>query len=281
LVSIVIPAYNAADTIGAQLSALANQTFRGHFEVVVVNNGSTDPTEAVVARHQHMFRDLKLIRAPEVRSPAHARNAGAQYCRGTLLLFCDADDLVTPNWVESMAALLAENDLAGGTLEHHRLTPPAVRSWFPSRTDFTEHEFLPYTASANLGIRTAAFRQIGGFSTDLRTGEDKDLCWRAQLAGYSFVLSRDAVVHYRQRAHLGSMLRAHFRNGLGQPQIYRAYRKYGMKANPKMALRFWLSFLGRLPFILAGPRRQARWLRRAAVHTGRLVSSIRYRVFYP
>src|SRR2546429_2289116 len=97
--SVVIPARDAADTLGEQLRALAQQTYRGEWEVIVVVNASIDGTRAIAERAAAVLP----LRVVDLMTPGTnvARNAGAMAATGEFLLFVDADDVVAPQWLEA------------------------------------------------------------------------------------------------------------------------------------------------------------------------------------
>ena len=107
LVSVVVALYNGADTIEAQLDALTLQSATG-FEVIVADNGSTDLGPKIVIAHTV---GAHLVDASNIRGQGHARNVGASVANGDLLLFCDQDDIVSPEWVEAMRAALGYRHL--------------------------------------------------------------------------------------------------------------------------------------------------------------------------
>jgi len=188
--TVVIPMYNAAATISEQLDALAGQTVRD-FEVVVAGNRSTDEGPSIVAAHPVGAR---LVDASQQRGPGHARNVGS-----------DADDVADPHWVEALSGALDTWDLVGGQIEDQLLNPSNHR-WVRDGDPLAwlSAKLLPFWASCNLGIRRSVLREIGGWEAALpcRAGEDMDLCWKAQLAGFSFGYEENAVMHYRARGTL-------------------------------------------------------------------------------
>jgi glycosyltransferase involved in cell wall biosynthesis len=101
-VSVIIPARNAAATIEAQLEAISKQTYSGPWEIIVVDNGSTDGTEHVVRAWRQRLPNLLLVSAPHAQGANYARNVGCHSSRGGLLLFCDADDIVESDWMAAM-----------------------------------------------------------------------------------------------------------------------------------------------------------------------------------
>ena len=121
------------------------------------------------------------------RGAAHARNAGAS-AAGELIAFCDADDVVTPNWLAELAAALEGADIVGGALEHDLLNDRATVGWRGGgESDLPRtHHFLPYAISCNCALRRSVWRELGGWSDRYwrGSGEDVELSWRAQLKGF-------------------------------------------------------------------------------------------------
>lgn len=224
-VSVIIPAYNAQDTLGEQLDALASQVDAPPFEVLVCDNGSIDETRALALTHASSIATLHVVDASSVKGPAAARNAGARAARGDLLLFCDADDVVGTRWVAELAAALLMNDLAGGGFEHELLNKGrATVSW-----DVNDRIRMPFwpefaaTPTSNLGVRREVFASLSGFDETLAIGEDVDFCWRAQLAGHSLGHRPSAIVHLRKRAGLRAIFRQARSYGVGGKTIEQRY----------------------------------------------------------
>ena len=113
----VVPAYNAAATLAEQLEALAAQQYDGDWEVVVVDNGSTDGTADLARRYAARSRRFTLVDGGPRRGHSAPRNAGAKAARGELLAYCDADDVVAPGWLQAMADAACHYDLIGGWLD--------------------------------------------------------------------------------------------------------------------------------------------------------------------
>lgn len=222
---VVIPAYNAEDTLGEQLRALAAQQVDFPWEVVVCDNGSTDNTLSVVRHWQARLPPLRLIDASARRGPAAARNVGVRYTTAPLIAFCDADDVVGQGWLTAMRAALQQDAFVAGGLEGHRLNANnrASSSW---TLDVFRHDILPQlsaTSTNNMGIKRVVFEEVGGFEEALRTGEDIDLCWRIQLAGHQLVHHPEIVLHVRKRDGLRAVFRQAYSYGTGDKQLRHRY----------------------------------------------------------
>lgn len=219
LLSVVIASHNAAETLPAQLSALASQDDGGPFEVIVVDNRSTDDTDRVVAEWAERLV-LVLVRAMEGRGPGYARNVGVASARSELIVFCDADDVVGPGWLAAMRRGLDEHRFIAGKLEGDLLNSRWVREARAldqsAGLQFTPWiSDLPVAGAGNMGIHRSVFNAVGGFDLGEGSLEDDDLCWRVQESGEPLVYVPDAVVQVRLRATVGAIFRQAFSYGRG------------------------------------------------------------------
>ena len=104
LVSVVVPIRNAEDHVGEQLAALAGQTYRGPWELLVVDNGCSDRSIQIVESFRERLPSLVVVDATPRRGLGRARNAGAAAAAtGPLLAYCDADDVVARDWLAALA----------------------------------------------------------------------------------------------------------------------------------------------------------------------------------
>lgn len=201
--SVIIPCYNAAATLGDQLHALAQQNFAHPWEVIVVDNGSSDSSAAVAGSFKERLPQLRLIQAAERRGAAYARNQGARLARFEGLAFCDADDEVGPGYLQSMSEALSRHAFVACRLEFTKLN----QSWishghtFPQSNQTDRGLLGPYTSAGggSLGVRKSAHDSIGGFDDELTALEDTDYCVRLQRAGFTLHFAAAPFVHVRWR----------------------------------------------------------------------------------
>lgn len=285
LVSVIIPALNAANVISEQLDALANQDYAGAWEVVVVDNGSSDATRDVVASRADRLPALQIVDASVRRGHTVARNAGARAAKGDFLAYCDADDVAVPQWLTALIREAPTSHLVGGYIDDGPLNSDRNRDWRRTQAADrlpTKMGFLPLALSANLGIWSSVLADIGGWNESYAEGcNDVELCWRAQVAGYKLSFAPDAVMAYRYRDSLRGLARQMYRRGLAEPKLYRDFLPYGLpRRSPFEMAVGWAKLVGTLPEVFAGPPRRGRWIRRAALSSGRIRGSIQHRTLY-
>ena len=190
MISVVVPVHNGMPWLEDQLVALVAQQCPEPWEVVIADNGSTDRSAAFARDWADDHENFRLVDASTVEGAPAARNAGVQAAAGELLVFCDADDVVQPGWLASFAKALDEVDVVAGVFDFWSLN--GLRTSPDQPASMRQLGFLPAGLGANLAVRRQAFEAVGGFAEELLVGEDIDLCWRLQLAGYRFVIDFDA-----------------------------------------------------------------------------------------
>ncbi len=280
--SVVIPCYNAAATLGEQLEALARQNWSGEWEVIVADNGSTDDSRGIAARYAERL-PLRIVDASARRGAGFAYAAGAAAATGDALLFCDADDVVGEGWLAAMAAALAVHDFVAAACDMEKLNEPWVRATRANtqKTGLQQYHyppFLPHAGGSTLGVKRALFEAIGGFDQSLQL-LDTDLCWRLQLAGVHLHFVPEAVVHVRLRTSLRAIFRQALAWGEGNVALYRKYRPLGMPPLGRWAWipGWWALIRGIALWRTRGGR--ARWVWQCGWRLGRLRGSLRYRVW--
>ena len=284
LVSVIVPTRNGALTLGEQLAALSAQATTHSFEVVVVDNGSTDATPTIAREWVNADGRFRLIDAGEEAGINFARNRGAIASKGDLVLFCDSDDVVDQYWVEEMAHAARHADLIGGSLNIKEINRPEVQQMRPAAQPPNELPvalgFMSYATGANLGVWRPAADAVGWFDESFRsTGDDIDFSWRLQLAGYRLSFAPNAVVHYRLREELKATLVQAYRYGQGDVALFRKFRGDGVARGTftgSLKSLVWLALDGLRD--LPSRQRRPAWLWRASHLLGRYRGCLRYRV---
>jgi GT2 family glycosyltransferase len=232
--SVVLCVRNGADTLARQLDALSAQDFAGPWEIVLVDNGSTDGTGALASSWSSKLPGLRVVEEPRP-GLNRARNRGVGVARADRILCCDADDEAGPAWVGAMVPALGRFDIVGGALEPY---PNVVRAgrWFecPQSSGLPTLFDQTYAVGANLGFSRRVFDAIGGFDEGFGTGADEvDFCLRARRAGFSIGFAPDAVARYRMKESTGAVMRQRFGYGRGHQRLLAKYHRRAWVDRPR------------------------------------------------
>jgi GT2 family glycosyltransferase len=284
--SVVIPCFNAASTIGVQLGAVTKQNWSGSWEVVVVDNRSTDRSMAIVEQFRKQLPNLRIVEAPERLSRPYARNVGVAAAASGAVAFCDADDEVGPGWVKAMGDALGQAwEFVACRIDMEKLNPPWVfealgshpqqhgvpEIWYPP--------YLPHAGGGTLGVRRRLHDAVGGFDESLFVLEDTDYCFRIQRLGVTLRFVGDAVVHVRARSNLTGLFR---QSACWAESNVALYKKYRPEEPTEMwryrrHLRGWIGVLRSVPRI-RNRTGLARWVWQLGGQVGRLKGTLKYRV---
>jgi glycosyltransferase involved in cell wall biosynthesis len=205
-ITVIVPVYNGGGLLDEAIHSVLRQSGVA-FELIVVDDGSTDDTAARVTAVRD--RRVRLVRLPRNQGTAAARNAGIAEARSALLAFLDADDMCTPGRLEAQWRHLEAQprvDVLGGALEivdeggrrigyrAYPLTHERIVSRLPCVCSL---------AVSAVAARKAAVLAVGGFTPDCRYVEDYDLWSRMALNGARFAALPEVVTRYR--IHRGSI----------------------------------------------------------------------------
>ncbi|MEB3293017.1 MAG: glycosyltransferase family A protein, partial [Synechococcales bacterium] len=205
-VSVIIPAYNAEPFIAETLDSVLQQTMTA-FEVIVVNDGSTDQTAAIVERYMQKDDRITLI-TQENRGLSPTRQRGKAASKGEFLAFLDADDIWMPTHLEAHLQHFAANPQLGisfGRVEFIQAdsTPTGALSNLRLRQIQPQHlyyENLLVTPS-NTVMRRIAFEQVGGFDPELSGTADQELFLRTRWMGWDVEGLDQVLIRYRVTAN--------------------------------------------------------------------------------
>jgi glycosyltransferase involved in cell wall biosynthesis len=195
-VSVIIPALNEARVIGRCLESITHLDFPRHcFEVIVVDNGSTDATIPIAESFRGQIT-LRTLRKTGVHISA-LRNLGAREARGAILAFLDADCLAPRGWLADMTGLMSA--VGPGVVGAHYLLPDnsswVGRIWHHYQEAPKSGE-VSHVPAGDLIMRREDYLRVGGFDETIQTNEDYELCQRARAAGMAVrAVPRVGVVH--------------------------------------------------------------------------------------
>jgi len=282
--TVVIPAHNAEQVLPEQLEALCAQDYDGAWNVIVVDNLSTDGTSDVALTYRDRL-NLRVISATDQASAAHARNVGVDAATGAWIVFVDSDDVADSRLLSTYARHAPRHEIMGGRLEDYVLNDPVVASW---RFPLTEADLpvalgrFPFVLTSNCAIRHDVFDRIGRFDEHLSYyHEDVDLSIRVLLAGIKIAWIPEATVHYRHRDSLRDLARQQFIWGRGTVVMY---EKYGAPNTLHHNLTYAISQGWKIAIgtsnLLRGRSRRGQWIRFASFVLGQVVQSSKMRTWY-
>lgn len=238
--SVIVPTYNRPRPLRTLLKVLSQLDFpRPHYEVIVVDDGSTPPMDEVVKPFQSST-NLTLLRISN-GGPGPARNAGASMARGEFLAFTDDDCEPTSNWLQALEERFRDNpdDIVGGQTMNRLIDNPfSTASQIIIDAAYAYYNDSPtnalFFASNNMAVPAKRFREVGGFDPDFRVAsEDRELCNRWRHFGYKMTYAPDAVVYHGHPLTLRRFFRQHFNYGRGAWQYHhvRSRRGFGRLRN--------------------------------------------------
>lgn len=229
-ISVIVPVRNGASSIDALMRSLAGQTLpRERFEVIVVDNDSTDATAQIAAAH-----DARVVCEP-IANRSRARNRGVAAATTRLYAFTDVDCVATPEWLAQLLRSADQAPLVAGEVRLRVGDRPNAVERFEALWRFGQEAWVTqqgWAATANLLVHADAFDAIGGFDPTWRhIGEDADFCLRARAAGHALDYCSEAIVEHQGERQLRPLLERCFRHGYSVNQAfyrlgagYRAWR---------------------------------------------------------
>ncbi len=180
-VSVIIPALNEERYLGDCLRSIAAQDFDGSPEVIVVDGRSTDSTVSIAKKYAD-----KVLVEPK-RTIAAGRQAGALAAGGDILAFTDADSRPPEDWLSRLTGAFADGAVVSSygslAMYDYKKTGVVFSSLMSAYLYWADVFEIPAGAGSNMAVRADAFRKVGGFNTDLVTGEDIELQKRLKKEG--------------------------------------------------------------------------------------------------
>jgi glycosyltransferase involved in cell wall biosynthesis len=253
---VIIPTHARPHQLASCLESLTLlQAPAGGFEVIVVDDGSPQPLDAVMKPY-HDRLSITLLRQPNA-GPGEARNTGAGAARGRFLAFTDDDCWPAPDWLMALARRFEQTPrhmLGGRTVNRLVRNPYAATSQLIVDVVYAFYNREPnaarFFASNNLALPADLFRELGGFDgKGFRfASEDRELCDRWRHLGHGMTYAPEAVVRHAHPLTLRAFCKQHFAYGRGALRYHRvrAERASGRLCDD-------LGFHARLPRLLRAP----------------------------
>ncbi|MFB0544969.1 MAG: glycosyltransferase family 2 protein [Asgard group archaeon] len=228
MISVIVPVYNGEGVIASCLKSLLNQNYpKNKYEIIVVDDGSTDDTTEIVSR----FKRVKLIKQKH-KGPATARNLGVKKSRGQIVLFTDADCVPPKNWIKNMIEPFKDKKIVGVSGTYKTLNKKSLVARFVGYEIEERHDTLKKRGNIDfMGTFSAAYRKnifskFGGFDTSFPTasGEDPELSFRINKAGFKMVFQPKSFVYHRHPNSLWKLIKQKFWRGYWRVFLYNKHK---------------------------------------------------------
>ncbi len=243
-VSVIIPTHNDENGIQLTLSSLQKQSYpTDRWEIIVVDNNSTDQTKAKAILFQDRLANLKVI-SEEKQSSYAARNKGIDLARGEILAFIDSDMTVGSDWIRKGVADIRDEqaDYVGCRVDiYTNCSPPTISEIYNQRTGFRIRDYMErygFAGAGNLFVKKEAMRKVGPFDARLISGGDNEFGRRIKDAGFKMYYSDRNVMRHPARSSMRSLLKKNMRIAIGYVDLkYHFPERYGvLKLKPILGL---------------------------------------------
>jgi glycosyltransferase involved in cell wall biosynthesis len=283
--TVILCVRNGAAKVSDQLETLARQHWDAAWDVLLVDNDSTDATPGILRDFAASDARFRVVDARERLGLSHARNVGVANTTAASVAFCDDDDIVGDGWVAAMGAALRDHPIVACRFEWNELRPDTETLDFSTFQRRGLFEVFGYPVAAGVGgWQRWLWNALGGNDESMTfTGEDFDMSIRAYVEhGITPYFEPAAVCHIARRAGTRATYRQARRYGRASVVLYERYGRG--RADPgietRRALRDW-AWLARHVLDLRDPQKGSPWARRAGARIGRIEQSVRSRVFWP
>lgn len=256
--SFIVPVYNRPDEVDELLDSLTRQN-ETDFEVIIVEDGSAVPCQAVCQKYEDKL-DLHYFSKAN-SGPGQSRNYGAERARGEYLIVLDSDVVLPDGYLTAVKAELQREpaDAFGGPDSAHDSFTPTQKAISYSMTSFFTTGGIRggkkkldkfYPRSFNMGIRRDVYQQLGGFSK-MRFGEDIDFSIRIFKAGCRCRLFPGAWVWHKRRTDFRKFFRQVYNSGIARINLYKKYPE-SLKLVHLLPMVFTLGVVGLVLLFVAG-----------------------------
>jgi glycosyltransferase involved in cell wall biosynthesis len=244
-VTVIVPCYEAAATLPACLDSLVHQKSGYSYEILVVENGSTDGTRSIAEEYSR--RHPALVRVVEEEKPGAyaARNRGLHEARGRFILFTDADCAPSPDWLPAIVRALQPSEIlaAGGEVipasgQTSLVARYSAGSAILSQGETLGHPRGAYLQTASLGVRRDDALLAGGFDDGFLSSGDADFCLRLanRFPNRQILLVPEALVAHQHRDSVAALFRQYRRYGQGDVSMIRKHGLLLLPAGLKLLL---------------------------------------------
>ena len=222
-VSVIVPAYNAAKTITECVQALNVQEFDFPYEIIVVDDASSDKTAAIAAA-----TGANVIQHENRRGAAASRNSGIARAKGRLICFTDADCIPAPDWIRNLIKPFETEEIVGCkgiyATKQKEIVARFVQIEYEDKYDLLHKQTrINFIDTYSAGYRRSVLVANDGFDEDFTYLEDQELSFRLAARGYEMVFQPEALVYHYHSNTLWRYFRKKFTIGYWKAQTLRRF----------------------------------------------------------
>ena len=283
--TVILLTFNREDLVEETLASLAEQEWDGDWEIVLLDNQSTDSTPQILARWaEKMPVPTRIVVADEGKGVPYVRNAGARASDARSILYLDDDDIILPGFVPAMAEALRDHEFVGPRHDYHHLNDERTARDRGGQTEaLTIVDGVPVVAGGGFGCRRDLWTRLDGNDENFGTGQDIDFSMRvAALGDVTPHFCEDAVYCVRVRTASTSSFTQGRRMGRAIVHVHKRHTS-DVRPTPGATRRWrrrWLALALRVR-TLRQPENRPRWGFDLGHEVGRLGGMLEFRTWYP
>jgi len=223
-VSVIAPTYNRKEMLMECLTSLFNQTYpKDRYEIIVVNDGSTDGTEEVLKEYAKKAPCAFKWLTQQNRGPSAARNLGVKNARGEIICFIDDDCVAEKKWIENLISGFVMEKIGGvgGKIKAYNPKTSVEKYARMDQESAIRNSFL---ITCNAAYRRDVLESVNGFDSNLRYGgDDIDVGIKVKQMGYELKYAPDAIVYHKHRTTLNDLVKQRYNYGVGEAILSKKY----------------------------------------------------------
>ena len=223
-VSVVLATHNRKELLKECLKSLFNQTYpKERYEIIVVNDGSTDGTEEVLKKYAKKAPCIFKCFSQENKGPSAARNLGIEHAKGEIICFTDDDCIADERWIENLVKEFTNEKVGGVGGEIVAYNPKTSVEKY-ARMDQESAIRNSFLITCNAAYRKDVLESVNGFDGNLRYGgDDIDVGIKVKLMGYELKYAPDAIVYHKHRTTLNDLIKQRYNYGVGEAILSKKY----------------------------------------------------------
>jgi len=224
--SVIIPVYNDPDGLSQTISSLQDISYAGKYEIIIVDNGSSDNTPNIAADFANRESNVRFAVEKQIQSSYAARNRGITLSKGEILVFLDADMTVDDDWLQQLDEFYHNKEACyvGCDVEIYQpinkntlFGQYNVAEGFPINMYIKKMNFAP---TCCLSVKREVIEDVGKFLRSVISGGDKEFGNRVAASGYSQHFAKNIKLYHPARISIWEHISKAERVGRGREQLY-------------------------------------------------------------